>query len=287
MSHKHLVIIYHADCPDGFGSAYAAWKKFGDSAEYVPADHHALPEVELDGKDLYLVDICYAMPMMQELLSRARSVTVLDHHRGVRDVAEQMPAHIFDDKRSGATITWSYFHPETSVPTLLQYVQDGDLYTFKLPHAREYLAYLYVQPFTFESWDELRTRMEDESERAKIRERGAAYVEYGDLLKTQVADRAWLVSFEGHEILAVDVPGFFVSDVGHILAERKGPFALLLRMKRDGIRVSLRGDGTIDVSEIARKYGGNGHPNAAAFLLPLGGPLPFTAIHHHAAQSTD
>jgi len=33
---KEIVIIYHADCPDGFGAAYAAWKKFGDKASYLP-----------------------------------------------------------------------------------------------------------------------------------------------------------------------------------------------------------------------------------------------------------
>ena len=25
-------VIYHADCPDGFGAAYAAWKCFGAEA---------------------------------------------------------------------------------------------------------------------------------------------------------------------------------------------------------------------------------------------------------------
>ena len=29
---KNIVVIYHADCRDGFGAAYAAWKKFGDRA---------------------------------------------------------------------------------------------------------------------------------------------------------------------------------------------------------------------------------------------------------------
>lgn len=33
---KEIVIIYHAQCRDGLGSAYAAWKKFGDNASYIP-----------------------------------------------------------------------------------------------------------------------------------------------------------------------------------------------------------------------------------------------------------
>jgi hypothetical protein len=39
------VVIYHADCRDGFGAAYAAWKKFGDNASYIPwRDHAVAPE---------------------------------------------------------------------------------------------------------------------------------------------------------------------------------------------------------------------------------------------------
>ena len=281
MPHKHTVILYHADCPDGFGGAYAAWKKFGPDAEYVPADHHALPEIEWQGKDVYLVDMCYPLPRMEELLARARSVTVLDHHLGVRDVVERIPAHVFDEKRSGSVIAWEYFHPHTPIPVLLSYVQDGDLYTFALPHARAFLAYCYVQPFTFEAWEKLVARMEDAGEREKIRARGEAYVEYDQVLKRQIADKAWLVSFESREVLAVDAPRFFASDVGHLLSERKPPLGIVIRIKRDGVRVSLRGDGSVDVSAIARKYGGNGHPNAAAFVVPLGAPLPFIAVHHH------
>ena len=82
-------------------------------------------------------------------------------------------------------------------------------------------------------------------------------------------------------MLAVDAPRFFASDVGHTLARHKPPLGLVVRVKRDGIRVSLRGDGSVDVAAIARKYGGNGHPNSAAFIVPLGAPLPFHAIHHH------
>ncbi len=39
MHEKDIVVIYHKHCPDGFGAAYAAWKKFGDAAEYLPASY--------------------------------------------------------------------------------------------------------------------------------------------------------------------------------------------------------------------------------------------------------
>ena len=33
------LVIYHANCTDGFGAAFAAWLKLGDEAEYLPMEY--------------------------------------------------------------------------------------------------------------------------------------------------------------------------------------------------------------------------------------------------------
>src|SRR3990167_10123181 len=82
--HKDIAVLYHGNCPDGFGGAYAAWKKFGDSAEYIPVKHgKPIPE-GLAGKKLYLIDFCYPKDIMDTLIATADSVTVLDHHEGMK-----------------------------------------------------------------------------------------------------------------------------------------------------------------------------------------------------------
>jgi nanoRNase/pAp phosphatase (c-di-AMP/oligoRNAs hydrolase) len=71
----------------------------------------------------------------------------------------------------------------------------------------------------------------------------------------------------------------FATELGAYLRKKKPPFALVARVEGDGaIRVSLRSEDGFDVSAIARKYGGNGHPGAAAFLIPAGAPLPWTVV---------
>lgn len=283
--HKEIAVLYHADCPDGFGGAYSAWKKFADDAEYIPVEHGFPPPKHLTDKEVYIIDFSYPAPILQEILASAKSLVVLDHHEGTQSAVKSVPEHVYDNKRSGAVIAWQYFHPKTAVPVLLTYVQEGDLYLFSIPNVRAVLAYCYTLPFTFLSWDVLAKQMESASGVEKIAERGEIYVEYATMLKKQIADRAWLVSFEGHEVLAVDAPRAFGSDVGNMLAKRKPPFGMVIRAKRDGLRVSLRGDGSIDVAELARRHGGNGHPNAAAFSVPHEAPLPFKAVEHHENSS--
>lgn len=279
MARKDTVIIYHGRCPDGFGGAYAAWKKFGDSVEYIPTHPGNPIPNDMDGRELYLVDMCYNREKMDELAKVAKSIVVLDHHEGVKDVAVTFPG-IFDASRSGATIAWSYFHPDTPVPLLLQYVQEGDLYTFKLQDSRPILSYAYAQPMHFDMWDSLAAKLEDEKERATIIERGKVYTEYFSALSDQIANRRVLVSFEGYECYLTNAGDMFTSDVGKRLFELKPPISLTTAFRGDTLNVSLRSDGTVDVAALARKYGGNGHPKAAGFRIPWGAPLPWTIIEH-------
>lgn len=284
MSDKEIAVLYHGGCGDGFGAAYAAWKKFGDTAEYIPVQHGRPAPDHLEGKALYFVDFCYTRELMEPLVASAKSVTVLDHHLGNRDVVESMPEYVFDDARSGATIAWSYFHPGTVVPVLLQYVQDGDLYTHTLPDSRAMLAYMYAQPFHFEAWDELCAQLEDETTRTPLLEKGKIYAEHYAILIEQIAKKAVLVSFEGHECYVVTAASMFVSDVGNRLALEKPPLALLVNFHGDVLNVSMRSTAPFDVSMLARKYGGNGHPQASAFRLKWGDPLPWTVLEDKPEQ---
>jgi nanoRNase/pAp phosphatase (c-di-AMP/oligoRNAs hydrolase) len=277
---ERTVILYHGGCPDGFGGAYAAWKKFGDSAEYVALRHQKPAPDNLVGAHLYFIDFCFPKEQMDELISVAASVTVLDHHEGVRGVVEAMPEFVYEVSHSGATIAWSYFHPGTEVPLMLRYVEDGDLYKFALPDSRPLLAYLYSNPFEFGMWDTLVEEVADDAKRLEMVRRGEIFKEHADSLIRQLAERASLVRFEGYEVYFSSSISAFSSDLANLLARKQAPLALAVQARPDGLRVSLRGDGSVNVAELAQKYGGNGHPNSAAFSLPWGAPLPWEKIEN-------
>src|SRR3989344_9258076 len=71
--HKEIAVLYHGGCPDGFGGAYAAWKKFDDTADYIPLKHGKPAPENLDGKELYFIDFCYPQPIMEQLRGIAKS----------------------------------------------------------------------------------------------------------------------------------------------------------------------------------------------------------------------
>lgn len=280
---ERTVILYHGGCPDGFGGAYAAWKKFGDAAEYIPLHRgESLPE-GIDGARIYLIDFTYSRETMDELLARAGSLVVLDHHDGVREVVEAMPEYVFDSGRSGATIAWSYFHPDLPVPYFFKLLEDQDLYRRALPDTVPLHAYLEVRPFTFEDWDETILLLEDPETREQFLEKTRIYAEYFELLAELATEKAKLVSFEGYEVHFGTSHPFksLKSRVGNLLAMKRGPFSLVVTAHPNGYGVSVRGDGSVNVAEIAQKYGGNGHPNASGFLIPREGPFPWELIEDH------
>lgn len=279
--HKEIAILYHGGCPDGFGGAYAAWKKFGDTAEYIPVKHGRPAPDGLKGRKLYFVDFCYPQEIMDSLASEAASITVLDHHLGAKETVEKMQEYVFDDKHSGAVIAWSYFNPNTPVPSILKYVEDGDLYLFKLPDSRAVLSYMYAQSFHFDIWDELAAKLENDADRHEFIEKGKIYAEHFSILIEQIANKATMVSFEGFECYLTTAADMFVSDVGNRLARLKPPLGIIVNFHGDVLNVSLRSDPSIDVSAIARKYGGNGHPQASAFRLQWGDTLPWTVVKEH------
>ncbi len=280
MNTSNRIIFYHGNCPDGFGGAYAAWKKFGDDAQYIGLKHERPLPVDITGKEVYFIDYCFPKPAMDDILAKAKRLVVLDHHEGIADVVEAMPEHVYDAERSGATIAWSYFHPEMPVPAFLSLVEKADRYQPLTDDERALVTYSYAQPFGFPEWDALAARIENESERAAIIERGRAYTEYFKLLVAQLANTAQLVSFEGYEVYLAGGQRMFATELGAYLRKRKPPFSLIIRADEEGgMRVSLRGDASVvDLSKIAQKYGGNGHPGSAAFLIPYRTPMPWTIL---------
>lgn len=215
---------------------------------------------------------------MNAIADKAKSITVLDHHEGVRDVATRFPG-VFDPSHSGAIIAWNYFHATTPVPTFLTYVEDGDLYQFALPHSREILAYTYTFPLSsFEHWETLVREMDDPSQHERIIATGTLFAQYHKHIVDTGILHAELVRFEGYECYLASSFGEFISDTGHTLALEKPPLALIISADATGLRVSLRSDGSVDVSALARKYGGNGHPAAAGFRIPFGTAVPWEPV---------
>ncbi len=280
---KDIVVIYHAECRDGFGSAYAAWKKFGDNASYLPLRNQVDLPVEIKDKEIYVLDYSFNRDKYEELLSTNKSILVIDHHQSAKDIVTAYPDNIFDMEHSGAVLSWKYFHPDTHVPSLLEYVEDHDIWKFALPQNREFCAALGEYAVTFESWDSLIKKLEDENFLKSFIKTGVNISHFEDRLVNELMQYKERVLFEGHEVWALNVSRRYRSILGHKLAKLNketggAPLGIVYYHNQGSVSISLRSEDDIDVSEIAIKHGGGGHKHASSIKADSFEDLPFTFI---------
>ncbi len=276
---KDIVVLYHGNCTDGFCAAWAAWKKFGNSADYVGVNLGIAPPAGLVGKEIYTVDFTYSIEYIPKLLQENKRLTSIDHHITAKEVAAMTHDYRFDLKRSGAVLSWQYFHPDEKVPQLLNYVEDMDLWQFKLPHTKEIIAYLGLFDFDFATWDVLIADFENPKKFQEILPQAKLLLQYEKKIVERIAqNHSELVDFEGYKTYVVNCP-IFNSQIGHALCDKLPPMGIVWYRDKNRLKFSLRSDGSVDVSELAKKFvGGGGHKRSAGFALPIDSPLPWKKI---------
>ncbi|MGA8427082.1 MAG: phosphoesterase, partial [Candidatus Dormiibacterota bacterium] len=92
------LVVYHGDCPDGFGAAFAAWKRFGEDADYVPVNHGD-PPPNARGRHVLMADFAYDRGTTEKLALASASLVVLDHHRSAASELGDLPYCVFDMNR--------------------------------------------------------------------------------------------------------------------------------------------------------------------------------------------
>lgn len=259
-------VIYHANCPDGFGAAFALWQRYPD-ARFVPAHHGDRPP-NVSGQSVVIADFAYPLPVLREMAAAAASLVVLDHHQTARaDLVGQaeFEAH-FDLAKSGAVLAWEYAFPDRPAPELLLHIQDGDLWQWRLPHSREVSVALSSYPFDFAVWKEL--DVED------LRREGVAILRYQTQQIARLLERVATVELAGQRVPILNAP-VWQSELGNILTQGQA-FAILWYETENERVYSLRStDEGVDVGALAKSLGGGGHRNAAGFRLPKPADHPF------------
>jgi oligoribonuclease NrnB/cAMP/cGMP phosphodiesterase (DHH superfamily) len=277
---KHL-IIYHANCNDGFGAAWAAWKALKETGlvELHAASYGKEPPYELinAGINVHIVDFSYPPDKLITMCSMAKHVTMLDHHKTAIDsYAEYQsePAEnstiIFDDSRSGAMLAWNYYHPSKQPPRIIEHIQDRDLWKFAINHTREVHLNLNTLPKELPVWDALITSTDASGFEFKAFVEGGKAIKryYDNLIQNILATNKREVWIDGVKGLSCNCPGALASDLGHELANESGTFGLTWESLKDGnAKCSLRSNDDYDVSAIAKSFGGGGHKNAAGFVF--------------------
>jgi len=169
------VVAYHANCTDGIAAVAVVSLAIADRGlqqpEFVPVQYgEPLPEPILRGGNrLLYVDFCPEREQIPVIQSAWQDWFVIDHHKHRDWLPVAYPNNaLFDLNRSGAVLTHDWLfgrpalpadapadHMDESLPLMLRFVQDRDLWRWALTDSREISAALHEEPKTVERWRKL------------------------------------------------------------------------------------------------------------------------------------
>lgn len=315
------LVLYHASCFDGFTAAWVAWLCRGGSVEYVPV-FHGEPPPDVTGRHVAIFDFAYKRPVLEAMAAEAATLIVVDHHKSAQEDLTGLEYAIFDMDRSGARLAYDWWFGEYSpvyeetdarramsekiygchelrlsdIERLCNYIQDRDLWQWKLWKSHQINEAIKVVPFEFSAWTQFARELSDADD--EVAERGEALLAMTKQHLSLLAKSAAIARLDEHVVWVANAPYIYASELGSLLCTRgdegifdalrisMGPYgetvefpsvAAIWRYDHAKQRISwsLRSAETsdIDVSKIAVAHGGGGHFHAAGFEVETSDPL--------------
>lgn len=268
------LILYHKGCTDGWCAAFIAKKKFPEAELFACGYGDELPLVEVKDKEVLVVDFSWPREQTLQLKNAAKKLVIYDHHKTAQKELEGLDFAVFDMNKSGAGITWDKLFPEqegNERPWYVNYVEDYDLWSFRLPYSREINLYLHSLPHEVDMWNTL----DETCAVGRATERGFAIRCY----QQSIVDRQFgnlQFGIWGAHVVGIVNASAEQSELGEkIYTETPADIAMMYYEDENrSVHFSLRSSKTqvpmIDVGALAHTFpGGGGHPNAAGFELPV------------------
>lgn len=269
--------FYHADM-DGHCAGAIVFEAFKGKGEYFVINYNMPFPFDKIEKDETVIIVDFSLQEngnFDKLLKITPNIIWIDHHK----TAIEKHLHLNNilkgirrDGTSGCELAWEYFFPDKPVPKIVALLGDYDVWTFKYgdntnklqtgirlfnTHPDSPMWSLWLDP-DYDPEEEIRS--------------GEIALKYRDNYYASLI-KAWsfFTLFEGYKAICCNVG----STSSQLFDTVKEDYDIMMPFIFDGRKWSVSiytKKKEIDVSEIAKKYGGGGHKQAAGFQCDI---LPF------------
>lgn len=254
-----------------------AVSQFTVDLEMMPVQYGQ--EIDIDDIDahiVYMVDFSLQPFSLMHKLAKRCNLIWIDHHKSAIEQADKTEFHCYkrvtEVGKAGCELAWEYAFPYIKMPHAVHLLGRYDVWDHgdsdTLPF--QYAMRTYSMPPDSHAWWECLFELDDLSR----------YIEYGQTIllyiqshNTVYAKAAFETDIEGYRVIALNrmytnsqmFEGVYDSsrhDAMLTFGWCNGQWTVSLYATKDNV----------DVSEIARQYGGGGHKGAAGFQCDA---LPF------------
>jgi oligoribonuclease NrnB/cAMP/cGMP phosphodiesterase (DHH superfamily) len=297
-------VIFHNEDLDGYTSAAILKDKFNIPAKNMLGFSYDMasdisPEELLDivrnkGIEwLYIVDFSFPQIHITKLCEFCFHVTLYDHHPDkyeLLDLSKMIKNFeaIINNKNCAAVLTWKQLYKNDvflNIPYFLLLVEDRDLWIWELENVSKPInlvvwANLKILDTDNKRFDYITKFIESKLGSDLIENTifsGNIILKYQEaMVQWMIEDVFWVTFKFGEELISapcVNTPIFYSEVSDELLSiYPQAKLSITYRQRNQSGKqktlVSLRSRiGETDVGEIARYFGGGGHPSAAGFIL--------------------
>ena len=271
---------YHHNDLDGRCAAAVVFSVADKTMKFIELDYHN--EVDIDAikknEKIIIVDFSFKPEVMEKILEKTKDITWIDHHKTADEYVYSQPIEglrITENKKFAACeLTWMYYYQNFPLPEAVKLIGDRDKWAWN--YGEKTLLFnlgmeIYPQDPTDANWGKLLHN--DIALIDEISNAGKTCVRYRDAVCLDYRNAyGFEALFEGRKCYAQGLYMFGSEAFGDKI--NTYPICISFEFTGDKWIVGLYST-TIDVGEIAKKYGGGGHKGASGFVTQS---LPFQKI---------
>ncbi len=227
-----------------------------------------------------MLDFTCPTQIMQKLRAEFKENLIwIDHHKSTyqrieKELNEIKINGLRNDSQSASLLVYKYFNKEPT--NFARYISDMDMWTFLLPSSREFIAGTpnFETRFTKENLKFVLNLMDNTKFNLKFKriiKKGKIILEYQEDYIKSTLELGKVVMFEGYKSFMINTI-FHAGKLSEAIFsnEKYKDVEIVIVWKREYStnkdQVSLRSK-TINITPIAEKYGGGGHPKASGVSL--------------------
>jgi oligoribonuclease NrnB/cAMP/cGMP phosphodiesterase (DHH superfamily) len=279
-----VLCFYHNDA-DGRCSAAIVRRALGPSVELRGIDYGDPIPWDVIERTSKIVIVDFSLPLEDmRRVQKTSELVWIDHHKTALEALAELKniAGMRSLEEAACVLTWQTFFPKVPIPKAVLYVGDRDTWRFAYQETAafgEALRQEDTRPENDNLWkpllDDDPNLVKEMTQRGEILHRARLH-----RITQQINRYGFEATFEGYRTLVINIRGS--GEMGaeiRKLGYQIGYCYLEAEQNEEWVTfVTLYSD-RVDVSEIARKFGGGGHAGAAGFSFKRkGSPFPPQAI---------
>lgn len=276
------LIVYHSGDLDGRCSGAIAALAM-PKAEVLGMDYGMeFPWKQVDANtEVVMLDFSLEPPEDMLRLVQTCKLVWIDHHSSANREAERLGYSGIEgirvnDGEAACELAWRYFFPERKLPLAVHLLGRYDVWDHSEPDVVEFQYGMRAEPNT-RPWSgvwrvlldaEYATQWQREKTIDDIKQRGVVCLQYQKSVDARLCEEyAFATTWEGMKVIALNYEFGNRRTFDSVWKPDRYDAMVGFAMRPDGRwNVSLYSDrADVDVSEVAKRYGGGGHKHAAGF----------------------